>query len=119
MLDNKEKLVMKYLCQVCPDKRTRLICSASIAENLSNKYVVSVSELDEIMMSLSKDNYLDYVISDSKKGYYYCISLKDKGLTFLHEQKKAKKEMGFLIARTLFLAGLSFVVGVLLKMIFK
>ena len=91
MLDKKEKLVMLYLLDICVDKKTYLISSSSIAEYVSRKYVISIAELDDIMISLSKDNYLDFVGSSSKKGYYYCVNLKNKGLTYKKDLKKKKQ----------------------------
>lgn len=119
MLDKKEKLVMLYLSNVCTDKKTYLISSASIAEFVSKKYVISISELDDIMISLCKDNYLDFVGSSSKKGYYYCVNLKNKGLTYKKDLKKEKQELFGLFVRTIILSVISFVLGLLLKMIFK
>lgn len=118
MLEKKEKLVMLFLCEVCTGKRSYLISASTIAEYISNKYILSIAELDEIMVSLSKDNYIDVVFSDGKKGYYYCISLKNKGLTFKKDLLKQKKELLMLLGRTLFFAVLSFVVGLILKIIF-
>lgn len=119
MLDKKEKLIMNYLCDLCVDKRTYLIQAAKIAEFVSRKYLISISELDDIMISLAKDNYLDYVVSDGKKGYFYCINLKNKGLTFKKDLKKERQAVLVLILRTLGLAVLSFIIGLLLKTIFK
>lgn len=119
MLDKKEKLVMSYLCSVCQDKKTYLISTSDIAEFVSKKYIISLAELNDIMISLCKDNYLDFVVTDSKKGYYYCVNLKNKGVTFKKDQKKGKQAILWLIFRTLCLTLLSFVLGLILKMIFK
>ena len=118
MLDKKEKMVMKYLCKVCPQKQSCLISAQQIAEQMYRKYLFSISELDDIMISLSKDNYIEFVASDSKKGYYYCVKLKNKGQTFLKDLAKQKKELFFVLFKTVCLAGVSFVIGVLLKAIF-
>lgn len=119
MLEKKEKMVMLLLCEICSPKRSYLISADTIAEFLSKKYILSIAELDEIMISLSKDNYIDVVISDGKKGYFYCISLKNKGITFKKDLAKQKKEVWILIARTLCITVLSFVVGLILKTIFQ
>lgn len=119
MLDKKEKMVMSYLCSVCLDKKTYLISTSSLAEYVSKKYVISIAELNDIMISLCKDNYLDFVVSDSKKGYYYCINLKNKGLTFKKDLKKEKQALIGLVIRTVALSLLSFLLGLLLKAIFK
>ena len=69
MLDKKEKFVVLYLLEICPNKRPYLILAEQIAEFVSKKYLISTSELDEIMITLAKDNYIDFVVSDSKNGY--------------------------------------------------
>ncbi len=119
VLDKKEKMVMIFLSEVCQSKRSYLISAQQIAEFVSKKYILSIAELDDIMISLNKDNYLDFIISDSKSGYFYVITLKNKGLTFKKDEKKKKKELMILFLRTLGITILSFVLGVLLKMIFN
>ena len=119
MPDKKEKLILKYLCKVCTGKKTYLISPSDIAKQVCKKYVLSVSEIDEIMASLALQNYLEYVISDSKNGYFYCVKLKKKGQTYLLDAKKQKKALYMLIVRSIFLATVSFVFGLILKAIFK
>ena len=92
MLDKKEKFVILYLLEICPNKRSYLILAEQIAEFVSRKYLITVSELDEIMISLAKDNYIDFVASNGKNGYYYCITLKGKALTLKKDMQKQKKE---------------------------
>ena len=50
MPDKKEKLILKYLCKVCTGKKTYLISPSDIAKQVCKKYVLSVSEIDEIMV---------------------------------------------------------------------
>lgn len=119
MQERKEKLVLKYLCKVCVGKKTYLISPHDIAKEVSNKLILSISEIDEIMASLSMQNYIDFVVSDSKNGYYYCVKLKKKGQTYLSDAKKQKKELLKLMLRSMFLATVSFVFGLILKAIFK
>lgn len=110
---------MLFLCGVCAPKRSYLISASVIAEELSKKFLLSIAEIDEIMDSLSKDNYLDVVISNSKKGYFYCVKLKNKGAMFKKDLQKHKKELWLLVLRTLSFTLLSFVVGLLLRAIFQ
>lgn len=119
MPDRKEKLVLKYICKVCTGKKTYLISPHEIAKAICNKMVLSVNELDEIMASLALQNYLDFVVSDSKNGYFYCVKLKKKGQTYLQDAKKQKKAMLMLVLRSMLLATVSFVFGLILKAIFK
>ena len=119
MPDRKEKLVLKYLCKTCSGKKTSLISPHDIAKNICKKMVLSVSEIDEIMASLSLQNYIDFVVSDSKNGYFYCVKLKKKGQTYFADSKRQKKAMLMLVVRSMFLATVSFVFGLILKAIFK
>lgn len=119
MPNRSEKIVMNYLCRVCSGKKTYLVSPHQIAQATSKKTVLSVAEIDEIMTDLSLENYIDFVVSDSKNGYYYCVTLKKKGQNYIAESKRQKKAFGLLILRTLFLATVSFVFGIILKAIFK
>lgn len=119
MPNRNEKLVMSYLCKVCSGKKTYLVSPHQIAQAASKKAVLSVSEIDEIMTGLAMENYIDFVVSDSKNGYFYCVTLKKRGQTYIADSKRQKKAFGLLILRTLFLAILSFVFGIILKAIFK
>lgn len=119
MTNRNEKIVMSYLCKVCTGKKTHLVSPHEIALNSSKKAVLSVAEIDEIMTLLSFENYIDFVVSDSKNGYYYCVTLKKKGQTFLEDAKRQRKTLGLLVLRSMFLATVSFVFGLILKAIFK
>ena len=119
MQERKEKLVLIFLCKVCDGKKTHLISPHDIAKAVSKKMILSVSEIDEIMASLSLQNFIDFVVSDNKNGYYYCVKLKKKGQSYLLDSKKQKRTLGLLVLRSMFLATVSFVFGLILKAIFK
>ncbi len=119
MPERRERLVLRYLCKVCGGKKAHLVSPYDIAKALSPKLVLSTSEIDEILERLSLENYLDFVASESKNGYYYCITLKNKGRHFLADEKKQRKALLMLILRSLFLATVSFVFGLILKAIFS
>lgn len=119
MASRKEKLVMGYLCRVCSGKKTYLISPNDIARAICKKCVLSIAEIDEVMASLALENYIDFVVSDGKDGYYYCVTLKKKGQAFLVENKKQKQTLVMLVLRSIFLATVSFVFGLILRAIFK
>lgn len=81
--------------------------------------MLSIAELDEIMTKLSDENYIDFVVSESKMGYYYCVTLKKKGQSFIIDSKSQHRTFGLLVLRSLFLATVSFIFGLVLKTIFK
>ena len=119
MQERKERLVLIFLCKTCDAKKTHLISPHDIAKSVSKKIILSISEIDEIMTSLSLQNYIDFVVSDSKNGYFYCVKLKKKGQTYLTDSRKQKKTLGLLVLRSIFLASVSFIFGLILKAIFK
>lgn len=110
---------MSYLCTKCQQKRTYLISPQEISQALSKRFVLSVGEIDEIMVQLMNENFIDFVVSESKKGYFYCVNLKKSGQTYLVDTKQKRKTFGMLVLRSCFLATVSFVFGVILKAIFK
>ena len=118
LMTKKEKLVMRFLCEICPKKRTYLVSPHDIAIALSKKFVLSTSEIDEIMQELSFENYIDFVATEGKNGYYYCVTLKKRGLSFEFDQREKKKTFAMLVLRSIFLATVSFVFGLVLKAIF-
>lgn len=119
MLDKNEKRVLKFLIDKCSQKQVTLIHKEEIIREMSKNFALSLPALDDIMLSLTKDNYIDYISSNSKKGPTYCITLKNKAITFLKDEKKQKKHAYFIILRTVALAILSFVVGLILKVLFS
>ena len=118
-MTKKEKMVMTYLCGKCQQKRTYLISPEEILKALAKRFVLSVDEIDEIMVELANQNYIEFVVSESKKGYFYCVNLKKNGQTYISDTKKSRQTFGLLVLRSIFLATVSFVFGLILRAIFK
>ena len=118
-MTKKERMVMAFLCNKCQQKRTYLISPQEITQALSKKYILSIEEIDEIMVELANQNYIEFVVSESKKGYFYCVNLKKLGQTYNSDTKKSHRTFGLLVLRSIFLATVSFVFGLILRAIFK
>ena len=118
-MTKKEKMVMTYLCNRCQRKKTYLISPQEITQALSKKYFLSVEEIDEIMVKIANENYIDFVVSDGKNGYFYCVNLKKSGQSYLVDTKRNRRTFGMLVLRSMFLATVSFVFGIILRAIFK
>ncbi len=112
-------MVMAYLCERCQQKRTYLVSPQEITQALSKKYILSIEEIDEIMVELANQNYIEFVVSDSKNGYFYCVNLKKSGQTYNSDTRKSRQMFGLLVLRSMFLATISFVFGIILRAIFK
>ena len=119
MLSKKERRVMQYIYEVSVQKNNSCILSPlDIAHAVQPKYDLKEVEINEIINGLVLDNYISVVYSDKNGKTVYCINLKQKGEAFERELKNKKKTWGMLITRTVLLAVLSFIVGVVLKTIF-
>lgn len=119
MLDKKEKIIMGYIFENSERGKSRLFSAQEIIDfTLTKKHILSLSELEEIMITLSKESMIDYVQTDGKKGIIYCVSLKNRGYVFKKEILKEKRYASWVLIRTALLAIFSFIIGILLKAIF-
>lgn len=119
MLSRKENAVMNFIYSKCENTETALISPNDIATACLDKYDLTAIEIEEILNGLMLDNYIDVVNSDKKGKLVYCITLKQKGASYKRDIEQKKKTSAMLITRTILLAILSFVVGVILKAIFQ
>ena len=109
---------MKYLLSVCEKKDTCLLSPLDLCHSFEPKYSVNDIELESILDGLSQENYISVVNSDKNGKLVYCITILDKGKSFLREQKNIKINWSVAITRTIILAIISFIVGIILKAIF-
>lgn len=118
MITRKEKILMKYLLEVCGEKDTCLLSPLDLCHVFDPKYTVNEVELASILEGLSQENYISVINSDKGGNLIYCITLLSKGKAFVREQKNIKINWSVAITRTIILAIISFIVGIILKAIF-
>lgn len=118
MLTKKEKIILNYILEVSKDKNSCLISPRELIHALAPKYMCNQLEIESFLDGLSQENYINVVHSDKKGELIYCITILDKGKSFKREEFNAKKNTMNLVIRTILLAILSFVVGLILKAIF-
>ena len=119
MLNKKEKKVMEFLFKRGLNKKSVLIAPQEIINSAMPKYELTEADVDSILNNLVLENYIDLVNSTSKGKLIYCIALKEKGESFARDKQNVKKGTAKKIATTIALAVLSFVVGMILRSIFK
>ncbi len=119
MLSKIDKHVMRYIYSKGYKKGTCLISPQELISNIGGGLVISPKQLDEAILHLQLDGYIECIISNTKNKQLYCFTLKQKGQAFLREIENQKKETLKIIVRTVLLAVLSFVIGVILRAIFK
>ena len=119
MLNRREKIVMQYLFDTCMSNGDKCLLSAKeISVAVYSKVDWTEYEVDQIINNLALDEYLNVIHSDKKGQTVYCISLAEKGKAFARERHNSKVTTNMLILRTVLLAVLSFVIGLILKAIF-
>jgi DNA-binding MarR family transcriptional regulator len=119
MLSIKEKKIMKYILKECGENDTCLLLPIDIEHALAPKFRVNQIEVQALLDGLVQENYINLVNSDKNGELIYCISVLPKGKSFHREQHNVKKSWANAIVRTVLLAVLSFIVGIILKAIFS
>ncbi len=119
MLNKTDKEVMRYIYLKSYKKGTSLISPQELISNLGGGLVISPAELNTALDNLQMDGYIESILTDTKGKLAYCFTLKQKGEAFLREIENEKKSFKHIIIRTILLAVLSFIVGIILKAIFK
>lgn len=112
-------MVLQYILKESGNRDTCLLLPLDFEHALAPKYAINQIELQGILDGLVQDNYINLVNSDKNGELIYCISILPKGKSFYREQKHAKQTWVGAVVRTVLLAILSFVVGIILKAIFS
>ena len=110
---------MQYILNSSNGKTTCLLSPLDIQHCVEPRYSVNLVEIQAILDGLSQENYISVVNSDKNGELIYCITILPKGRAFNREQKNIKKTWSVAVFRTIILAVLSFVVGLILKAIFS
>lgn len=118
MLSRKEKILMTYILKESSGKSTCLLSPLDLQHSLEPKYSANNFEIQSLLEGLAQENYITLVNSDKNGELIYCITILDKGKAFNREEKNIKKSWSAAIFKTVILAILSFVVGLILKALF-
>ena len=118
MLLKKEKMLMQYILDKCADKDTCLLLPVDMIHSFEPKFKIKQIELQSLLDGLVQENYINVVNSDKNGELVYCITILAKGKSFVREQKNIKKSWTNAIIRTVILAIISFIIGIILKAIF-
>lgn len=118
MLSRKEKVIMNYILRESSGKTTCLLSPLDLQHSLEPKFSANAVEIQSILEGLAQENYITLVNSDKNGELIYCITILDKGKAFNREQRNIKKSWSAAIFKTVILAILSFIVGLILKALF-
>lgn len=118
MLTKTENKVMKVVYDECIKRSALLITPSDLIKAVGEKDVTQ-SALEKILTDLNLDGYFDLVYSDRRGETVYCIALTEKGKGYARNRKVFKRNLLFRVGLTVALAFLSFIIGLILKAIFK
>ena len=117
MLTKTESKVMDAVFSRCEGKVSELISPVDLCRMAGGS--VSLSNLENTLSALSQDGYFDMIYSDRHGETVYCITLTEKGKAHKRNKKVFKRNLIFRLGLTIVLAIVSFVIGIILKAVFK
>lgn len=118
MLTKNEDKIMGAIYAACAGKTSCLLSPDDILSMAGVRGAVSYGALDKILEALEYDDYFELILSDRRGEKVYCISLKEKGLSYRRQKVQQKRNLGYRLAVTVALALVSFLVGLILRAIF-
>lgn len=118
MLNRCENDVMSAVYCLCDGTDGCLISPLDIMSILPAGRKYSVQRLDDALISLQTDGYLDVIPSERKGEKMYVIALKESGLAYKRNQRQKRLDIINKIALAFVGAVATFVFGLILKAIF-
>jgi hypothetical protein len=81
------KLALLVLETIFENRQRRVVKVNSyvLAERVSKKKLITVTELDEILVKMHQLGLIDFVAKNADKGYTYKVTLENKGEFYLKE----------------------------------
>lgn len=116
MLTKKENRVMSAILKASRGRESLLIAAQDIVMSVGG--VLTVTDTEKTIESLSESGYFDYVLSDRRGEKVYCITLTEKGKGYLRSVKEFKRNLLFRLCLSAALAVFSFIIGLILKAVF-
>lgn len=117
MLTKRESRVMSVLYNECSGKSSALVSPADVARLAGGD--VTAAQVEKIAADLAMDGYLDIVYSDRHGERILCITLLEKGKAFRRSELVAKRNLVYRIGLSVALAVVSFLIGLILKAVFR
>lgn len=118
MLNKEENEVMRAVYDMCDGKDNCLVSPMEIMSILPVKRKYTPERVEKILRSLELDDYFDLIESDRKGEKMYVITLHPNGMAYKRTALQVRRSVAFKIGLSVAGAVITFVVGLLLKIIF-
>lgn len=119
MLSKKEKEALKIINAACLSRNSCLIVPEETAAVFDAKLKVDTDGVVKILETLNKGGYIDCILAENVGRTVYCVTLLSKGKNYLDEKKDYLKQLYSRLIIAAACAGVSFIVGRLLYVIFS
>ena len=119
MLNKQENEVMSAVYDMCDGKESCLVSPMEIVSLLPAKRRYTPQKVELILRSLELDDYFDLIASERKGEKMYVITLHPNGVAYKRTAVQVRRNVTFKIVLSVAGAVVTFVVGILLKMIFS
>ena len=119
MLNKQENEVMSAVYDMCDGKESCLVSPMEIVSLLPAKRRYTPQKVEQILRSLELDDYFDLIASERKGEKMYVITLHPNGVAYKRTVVQVRRNVTFKIVLSVAGAVVTFVVGILLKMIFS
>lgn len=119
MLNKREEKIMDEIYTLCKGDGKSLISAADFSRLFEEKDRLSEDRLEKIFEDLREDDYAETLYSHRKGEKMYLFTLRAKGYCYLREKENKKRDKALLIVKSVASAIVAFLVGFILRRIFK
>lgn len=119
MLNKQENEVMNAVFEMCDGKGSCLVSPLEIMSLLPEKREYTAEKVESILHTLELDDYFDLIASDRKGERTYVITLHPNGIAYKRTALQMRRNIAFKVGISVAGAVITFVVGLILKLIFS
>ncbi len=119
MLTKREKRVMDRVFELCGEEGSCLCAPWDILQRFAARERPDEAQLEDILHALQADGYFDIIRSERKGDPMYVITLRSDGYSYRRESLQVRRSIAFKVALAVGGAVLSFLIGLLLRVLFS
>ncbi|HHU43879.1 MAG: hypothetical protein QM214_03825 [Bacillota bacterium] len=119
VLNRKEKALLNIVYKTAVNKNGQcLLTPLDILQKIPYKLEFTENDLDKVLNDLALDDYFTVDKAKHHGEIVYVLALKEKGLSYIRDKKKARKKLYIRIITAILIAIMSFIIKWILDKIF-
>ncbi len=119
MLNKREEKIMDEIYSLCKGDGKSLISAADFSRLFEEKERLPEEKLEKIFEDLREDDYAETLYSHRKGEKMYLFTLRAKGYCYPREKENKKRDKALLVVKSVASAIVAFLVGFILRRIFR